>query len=79
LIRITTLVWLPEIVEKLVRKHNVWPDEVDDVLLRSPGPIRFAEKGKTTGDDVCIFVWDGPGMGDFSWYSLSERVVARPS
>ena len=49
--RITGIVWLEQIVEKLWHKHQVQQDEVEEVLANSPH-FRFVEKGLRKGEDV---------------------------
>lgn len=45
------LVWLTDIVDKLAWKHQVDPDEVEEVLNNQP-QIRFVQKGERKGEDV---------------------------
>lgn len=49
--KIDGLIWLRDIVDKLVWKHQVEPDEVEEVLNNQP-KIRFVEKGEQKGEDV---------------------------
>jgi uncharacterized DUF497 family protein len=51
--KIVGFLWLPEIVEKLVVKHQVDIREVEETFANYP-KIRFMEKGKRTGEDVYI-------------------------
>lgn len=44
-------IWLPEIVEKLQEKHDVEPDEVEQVFAGSPRYFR-GPKGKRRGENV---------------------------
>ena len=48
---IDDLIWLPDIVEKLLWKHHVTQEEVEEVLDNKP-QFRFVEKGFRTGEDV---------------------------
>jgi len=50
-LRISGVIWLPEIVEKISRKHRVKQDEVREVL-RSSSHFRFVEKGHRKGENV---------------------------
>lgn len=34
--RIVDLIWLPDVIDKLDWKHNVKPEEVDEILFGSP-------------------------------------------
>ncbi len=49
--KIKRLIWLDDIIEKLVRKHNVSQDEVRDILAYRPY-FRFIEKGHQLGENV---------------------------
>ena len=49
--KITDVIWLEDIVEKLARKHNVKQHEVIEVLKNRP-QFRFVEKGHRKGEDV---------------------------
>ena len=45
------LIWLPDIVDKLIDKHQVEPDEVEEVFLNRPRIFR-GPKGHYPGEDV---------------------------
>lgn len=45
------LIWLEEVEEKIVRRHRVYPDEVEEVFLRRPY-IRFMERGHRPDEDL---------------------------
>jgi len=49
--RIQHIIWLPEFEEKLLRKHDVLAEEIEDVLFDQPH-IRFVEKGHHKGEDL---------------------------
>ena len=49
--RITGIIWLEDIVEKLDRKHSIKPDEVIEVLNGGPW-FRFVEKGHRVEENV---------------------------
>ncbi len=49
--RISAIIWLEEIVEKLRRKHGVEPEEVEEALSSRPY-FFFAERGYRKGEDV---------------------------
>lgn len=49
--RITSLIWLPEIVEKLEVKHDVTVEEVEEVFESAPA-FRRGPKGNRPGEDV---------------------------
>jgi hypothetical protein len=44
-------IWLPEIIEKLLEKHDVQSDEVEEVFELGPRYFR-GPKGKRRGEDV---------------------------
>lgn len=48
---IADLIWLPEFVDKLAWKHNVRPEEVDQVLFSRP-LFRKVQRGHIPGEDV---------------------------
>ena len=45
------ILWLPEIEEKLLRKHAVLVEEVEEVLFAQPH-IYFVENGSREGENV---------------------------
>lgn len=49
--KLSGIIWLEEIIEKIDRKHRVTQDEVRDVL-RSSSHFRFVEKGHRRGENV---------------------------
>ena len=49
--KISGIIWLPEIIEKISRKHRVEQDEVREIL-RSSSHFRFVEKGHRKGENV---------------------------
>ena len=51
--KISNIIWLREIVDKLIVKHNVEPIEVEETLNNHP-KIRFVEKGERSGEDVYL-------------------------
>ena len=48
--KVTGVIWLRTVVDKLLRKHNVTTDEVEEVFNRRPR-YRFIEVGDVEGDD----------------------------
>jgi uncharacterized protein len=50
-LKISGIIWLPEIVEKIARKHRVEQAEVREVLSGS-SHFRFVEKGHRRGENV---------------------------
>lgn len=49
--KITGIIWLRNVVDKLAWKHNVATDEVEQVFDRSPR-YRFIEAGDVEGEDL---------------------------
>lgn len=49
--RVTGILWLEDIVEKLLLKHSIETQEVVEVLENKPA-FRFVEKGHKKGEDV---------------------------
>ena len=49
--KITRVIWLRDIVDKLEWKHQVLPEEVEDVLKSQPRYRRIA-RGHVRGEDV---------------------------
>lgn len=45
------LIWLPDIVDKLIDKHQVEPEEVEEVFTQRPRVFR-GPKGHYPGEDV---------------------------
>ncbi len=43
--------WLPDIVDKLARKHHLEQDEAEEVFFNRPR-YWFVERGRRTGEDV---------------------------
>jgi len=51
--RIEEIIWLREVVDKLISKHGVETYEVEEVLNGKP-KIRFVEKGDRKGEEVYL-------------------------
>ncbi len=49
--RVVDIVWLPQVIDKLDWKHNVMPEEVDEVLFDNPF-YRKVQKGHVPGEDL---------------------------
>ena len=49
--RITGIIWLRKIVDKIEAKHHITQDEVEEVFVNNP-QYRFLERGKIEGDHV---------------------------
>jgi uncharacterized DUF497 family protein len=49
--RVHEIIWIAEVEEKVIRKHGVWPDEVEQVFQHQPH-VRFMERGHEPGEDL---------------------------
>jgi len=49
--KVTGIIWLREVVDKLARKHNLTTDEVEEAL-GSVRRFRFLEMGDVEGEDL---------------------------
>jgi len=52
-LKITECLWLDEFVDKIIRKHHVYPEEVEEIFSRDP-LIRRLESGNVKGEDLFI-------------------------
>jgi len=50
-LKLSGIIWLEEIVEKIARKHHVSQEEIREVL-RNSSHFRFVEKGHRQGENV---------------------------
>jgi len=51
--KIIECLWIDKFVDKIIRKHNVYPEEVEDMFSKSP-LIRKLEGGNVKGEDLYI-------------------------
>ena len=51
--KITECLWIDKFVDKIVGKHNVFPEEVEEVLSNQP-LILILEIGKVKGEDLYV-------------------------
>ena len=49
--KIAGIIWLQKYVEKIISKHNVYPEEVEEIFK---GQVKFkrVSKGKKEGEDI---------------------------
>jgi len=52
-LEITECLWLDEFVDKIIRKHNVYPEDVEEMLSKGP-LINRLEGGNVKGEDLFI-------------------------
>ena len=53
--KIESIIWLRDIVDKIIFKHKVETFEVEEVFLDKP-KYRFVEKGLRKGEDVYLML-----------------------
>lgn len=51
--KITGTIWLRDVVDKLLWKHNITTEEVEEVFANKP-QYKFQEKGNIRGEDLYI-------------------------
>ena len=62
---IDDFIWLPDIIEKLLVKHSVLQDEVEEIFFNRPR-YRFVESGYRQGEDV----YSASGQTDIGRYLI---------
>ena len=75
--RIDSLIWLPQVVDKLVWKHGVSPEEVEEVLFSKP-VFRKIQKGHIPGEDLYASLGRtraGRYLAVFFIYKLSHEAL----
>jgi uncharacterized DUF497 family protein len=71
-IQVNQFVWLREVVEKLLDKHHVSPEEVEEVFFNQPR-FRFHEKGHVQGEDM----YTSMGQTDAGRYLIVFFILKR--
>ncbi len=51
--KISECLWLDEFVDKIIRKHHVYPEEVEEIFSRNP-LIRRLKSGHVKSEDLFI-------------------------
>ncbi len=51
--KITECLWIDKFVDKIIGKHNVYPEEVEEVLSNQPTILKL-EKGNVRGEDLYV-------------------------
>jgi uncharacterized DUF497 family protein len=75
--KIDGIIWLRDIVDKLVWKHQVDTEEVEEVLNNSP-QIRFVEKGERKDEDVYLALgrsYAGRYLSVFFVYKMTNEAL----
>lgn len=67
-------IWLDWVVEKLIEKHGVYPEEVEEAFFNNPYKVRKASSGKyllhgRSSDGRYLFVV-------FAWEGRRIRVIS---
>ena len=62
---VADIIWLPHILDKLVWKHHVSPEEVEEVLFDTP-LYRKVQKGSTCPEKTCTLPWGRRKQDDTS-------------
>lgn len=70
--RVDDVMWLPDIVDKLLSKHGVTTKEVEEVFLNQPR-FRFRQRGHVAGEDLYLAL----GRADGGRY-LSVFFIFKP-
>ena len=51
--KITECLWIDKFVDKIIRKHNVYPEEVEEMFSKNSS-IRRLEGGNVKGEDLFV-------------------------
>ena len=70
---ITGIIWMRAIVDKLSWKHQVTPDEVEEMLQNTP-IFLFVEKGERRGEDVYMAL-----VRSVVWRYLTTLFIYKPT
>ena len=70
--KITSFIWLEDVIRKLLRKHGVTQKEVAEVFRNRPR-FRFVEKGHRSGENV----YAAMGQTDAGRYLINYFVYKR--
>jgi uncharacterized DUF497 family protein len=71
-IQVNQFIWLREIIEKLLDKHHISPEEVEELFFNRPR-FRFHEKGHVQGEDM----YTAMGRTDAGRYLIVFFVLKR--
>ena len=71
-------IWKERFVEKLADKHDVFTDEVEEILFSSPH-VRMAEKGRIKGENMyAAYGQTGAGRYLVVFFIRKRRFAALP-
>ena len=65
--RIEGFIWRDSVIDKIIEKHGVWPEEVEESFFNPPYKVRRVESGKhllfAQSEDgrylLIVFAWQG--------------------
>ena len=69
--KVTGIVWLRSVVDKLAWKHDVTTDEVE--RFNRSGRFRFIEKGDVQGEDLYAVLGQTERAGTWSSISFTSQ------
>lgn len=67
---IVDFIWMPEVIDKLLVKHQVTQEEVENLFFNKPS-FRFIESGHVAGEDV----YSASGQGDSGRYLIAFFIL----
>ena len=68
--KITECLWIDKFVDKIIGKHNVFPEEIEEVLSNQPLILKL-EKGNVKGEDLYV------AFGKNRWRSPSNDIICK--
>ena len=76
--KVYEVIWKERFVEKLADKHDVFTDEVEEILFSSPH-VRRAEKGRIKGENLyAAYGQTGAGRYLVVFFIRKRRFAALP-
>ena len=76
--KVYEVIWKERFVEKLADKHDVFTDEVEEILFSSPH-VRMAEKGRIKGENMyAAYGQTGAGRYLVVFFIRKRRYAALP-
>ena len=69
------VIWKDRFVDKIVEKHGVATDEVEEVLFSGPH-VRFAEKGRVSGENLYAAYGQTAAGGCLMVFFIHKRQAA---
>ncbi len=76
--RLYDVIWKDVFIEKMLSKHGITTDEVEDVLFTQPH-VRLAEKGRVKGENLYVaYGQTGDGRYLVVFFICKHRTAALP-